>query len=39
MRGAKIQQTDFTKNKQADAVIDVIKQSTRSFLYHLSNGG
>src|SRR5678816_4810460 len=33
---AKIQQTDFTKNKQADAVIDVIKQSTRSFLYHLS---
>jgi hypothetical protein len=34
--GAKIQQTDFTKNKQANAVIDVIKQSTRSFLYHLS---
>jgi hemerythrin-like domain-containing protein len=34
--GAKIQQTDFTKNKQADAVIDVIKQSTRSFLFHLS---
>ena len=34
--GAKIQQTDFTKNKQAHAVIDVIKQSTRSFLYHLS---
>lgn len=34
--GAKIQQTDFTKNKQASAAIDVIKQSTRSFLYHLS---
>ncbi len=34
--GAKIQQTDFTKGKQANAVIDVIKQSTRSFLYHLS---
>jgi hemerythrin-like domain-containing protein len=34
--GARIQQTDFTKNKQANAGIDVIKQSTRSFLYHLS---
>jgi len=34
--GARIQQTDFTKNKQASAVIDMIKQSTRSFLYHLS---
>jgi iron-sulfur cluster repair protein YtfE (RIC family) len=34
--GAKIQQTDFTKNKQANAVIDVIKQSTRSFLYHVT---
>ena len=34
--GAKIQQTDFTKNKQAHAAIDAIKQSTRSFLYHLS---
>ena len=34
--GAKIQQTDFTKGKQAKAAIDVIKQSTRSFLYHLS---
>jgi hypothetical protein len=34
--GAKIQQTDFSKNKQANAVIDAVKQSTRSFLYHLS---
>lgn len=34
--GAKIQQTDFTKNRQAIAAIEVIKQSTRSFLYHLS---
>jgi hemerythrin-like domain-containing protein len=34
--GAKIQQTDFTKSKQVNAAIDVIKQSTRSFLYHLS---
>src|SRR4030095_8226295 len=33
--GAKIQQTDFSKNKQANAVIDAVKQSTRSFLYHL----
>lgn len=33
--GAKIQQTDFTKTKQADAAIDIIKQTTRSFLYHL----
>lgn len=34
--GAKIQQTDFTKGKQVNAAIDAIKQSTRSFLYHLS---
>ena len=34
--GAKIQQTDFTRNKQANAAIEAIKQSTRSFLYHLS---
>ncbi len=34
--GTKIQQTDFTKSKQANAAIDAIKQSTRSFLYHLS---
>lgn len=34
--GAKIQQTDFSKSKQANATIDSIKQSTRSFLYHLS---
>jgi hemerythrin-like domain-containing protein len=34
--GAKIQQTDFTKGKEANAAIDAIKQSTRSFLYHLS---
>ena len=34
--GAKIQQTDFTKTKQGFAAIDAIKQSTRSFLYHLS---
>ena len=34
--GAKIQQTDFTKSKQAIATIEAIKQSTRSFLYHLS---
>ena len=34
--GAKIQQTDFTKSKQANAAIEVVKQSTRSFLYHLS---
>ena len=33
--GAQIQQTDFTKTKQADATIDAIKQTTRSFLYHL----
>ena len=33
--GAKIQQTDFTKTKQANAAIEAIKQSTRSFLYHL----
>jgi hypothetical protein len=34
--GAKIQQTDFTRSKQANAAIDLIKHSTRSFLYHLS---
>jgi hemerythrin-like domain-containing protein len=34
--GARIQQTDFTKAKQADAAIEIIKQTTRSFLYHLS---
>ena len=34
--GAKIQQTDFTKSKQAIVAIEAIKQSTRSFLYHLS---
>jgi len=34
--GAKIQQTDFTRRKQATAAIEAIKQSTRSFLYHLS---
>jgi len=34
--GAKIQQTDFTKAKQTDAAIDIVKQTTRSFLYHLS---
>jgi len=34
--GAKIQQTDFTKTKQADSAIEIIKQTTRSFLYHLS---
>jgi len=34
--GARIQQSDFTKNNQANAAIDIIKQSTRSFLYHLS---
>jgi len=34
--GAKIQQTDFTRSKQANVAIEAIKQSTRSFLYHLS---
>ena len=34
--GTKIQQTDFTKKKQATDAIEIIKQSTRSFLYHLS---
>ena len=34
--GAKLQQTEFTKSKQASAAVDAIKQSTRSFLYHLS---
>lgn len=34
--GAKIQQTDFSKTKQAEAAIDITRQTTRSFLYHLS---
>jgi len=34
--GTKIQQTDFTKSKHANATIEMVKQSTRSFLYHLS---
>jgi hypothetical protein len=34
--GTKIQQTDFTKSKQANATIEMVKQSTRSFLYHLN---
>jgi hemerythrin-like domain-containing protein len=34
--GARIQQTDFTKAKQADAAIEIVRQTTRSFLYHLS---
>jgi ferric iron reductase protein FhuF len=34
--GAKIQQTDFSKQKLAAATMDAIKQTTRSFLYHLS---
>ena len=35
--GARIQQTDFTKQKQANATIGIIGQTTRSFLYHLKN--
>jgi len=34
--GARIQQTDFTRSKQAIAAIEIVKQSTRSFLYHLN---
>lgn len=34
--GAKIQHTDFTKQKQAAATIDSIQQTTRTFLYHLT---
>ena len=34
--GTRIQQTDFSKSKQAIAAMDAIKQTTRSFLYHLS---
>jgi len=34
--GARIQQTDFTRSKQANAAIETVKQSTRSFLYHLN---
>jgi hemerythrin-like domain-containing protein len=33
--GTRIQQTDFTKAKQADDAIESVKQTTRSFLYHL----
>ncbi len=33
--GAKIQQADFTKAKQAGIAIESVKQTTRSFLYHL----
>ena len=33
--GARIQQTDFTKTKEAAAAIEAAKQTTRSFLYHL----
>jgi hypothetical protein len=35
--GARVQQTDFTKQKQASGAIDIVKQTTRSFLYHLKN--
>ena len=34
--GARIQQTDFTKAKEANAAIEIAKQTTRSFLYHMS---
>ena len=34
--GARIQQADFTKAKEANAAIEIAKQTTRSFLYHLS---
>ncbi|HEX6845827.1 MAG TPA: hemerythrin domain-containing protein [Chitinophagaceae bacterium] len=34
--GAKIHQTDFTKGRQVKETLDAIRQSTRSFLYHLS---
>lgn len=34
--GARVQQTDFTKGKQANAAIEIVRQTTRSFLYHLS---
>lgn len=34
--GAKIQQTEFTKAKQVEAAIEVAKQTTRSFLYHVN---
>ena len=34
--GARIQQADFTKAKEANAAIEVAKQTTRSFLYHVS---
>src|SRR5262245_1915174 len=34
--GTKIQQTDFSKQKMAVATMDAIRQTTRSFLYHLS---
>ena len=34
--GARIQQADFTKAKEANAAIEAAKQTTRSFLYHVS---
>ena len=34
--GAKIQHTDFTKQKQAVATIESIREATKSFLYHLN---
>jgi hypothetical protein len=33
--GARIQQTDFTKKRHAEYAINTIRQTTRSFLYHL----
>ena len=33
--GARIQQADFTKTKQTEAATEAVKQTTRSFLYHL----
>ena len=34
--GTKIQQTDFEKAKEANAALEIVKQTTRSFLYHLN---
>lgn len=34
--GAKIQHTDFTKQKQATATIESIRQTTKTFTYHLT---
>src|SRR5574339_968227 len=34
--GAKIQHTDFTKQRQAAYTINSIKQTTLSFLYHVN---